>query len=68
MRIRLEHKTLADGRFHVVTSPDLKGFHVSAATREEAEREAFAMLALIRRERGASDVPVAVEYSDECAA
>ena len=46
-RIRFEHRLL-DGRHHVITSPDLKGFHVSADSREQAEREALAVLALIR--------------------
>lgn len=43
-RIRLEHSTLADGRFHVFTSPDLKGLHVSGESLAGAQREAIAVV------------------------
>ncbi len=46
-RIRLEHKKV--GEYHVVTSPDIIGFHVTGKTEEEAERAAVAVLDFIRR-------------------
>lgn len=60
-RIRFEHRLL-DGRFHVITSPDLKGFHVTGDSQEEAEREALAVLALIRQQKNEHTVLKAVEY------
>lgn len=42
--VRLVHKTLLDGRFHVFTSPDVKGFHVAMETLGAAKREAIAVL------------------------
>lgn len=56
-RIRLVHKTLLDGRFHVFTSPDLKGFHVSSESLAEAQREAFVVLDRIARRRD-TELPV----------
>ena len=68
MRIRLEYKTILDGRYHVFTSPDLKGLYVTGETLEDAEREAYAMIALIRKQRGSSAVPTAIEFAEELAA
>lgn len=42
--VRLVHKTLLDGRYHVFTSPDVKGFHVAMETMASAKREAIAVL------------------------
>lgn len=49
---RLVHRTLGDGRFHVYTSPDLKGLHVTGDTRDEARQEAVVVLGLIAARRG----------------
>ncbi len=46
-RIRFDHKTL--GRLHVITSPDIVGFHVTGNTEQEAERAAIAVLDFLRR-------------------
>lgn len=51
MRIRLEHKTLLNGRYHVITSPDMKGLHVSGPTQEEAERRALSILETLKGTR-----------------
>ena len=50
MRIRFEHQTLSPGQ-HAVTSPDVKGFCIVAATPKEAIDQAVEMLILIRRRR-----------------
>ena len=42
--VRLVHKTLLDGRYHVYTSPDVQGFHVAMDTIADAKREAIAVL------------------------
>lgn len=42
--VRLVHKTLLDGRYHVYTSPDVQGFHVAMETIADAKREAIAVL------------------------
>ena len=68
MRIRFEHKTTLYGRYHLFTSPDIKGFYVTGETLEEAEREAYAMISLIRKEQGLSAVPTAIEFAEELAA
>lgn len=52
-RVHLVHKTLLDGRYHVFTSPDVRGFHVSMETLADAQREAIAVLDEIAREEGA---------------
>ena len=49
--IRFNHKVLGDRRFHVITSPDLPGLHVTADSREQAEREAVDVVAMIMRKR-----------------
>ena len=64
-RIRLEHKML-EGRYHVYTSPDVKGFHVSSDTLAGAQREAIAVLDAIARHQGVG--PPAVEFSEQLAA
>jgi hypothetical protein len=46
-RIRFEHEDLAG--FHVITSPDIVGFHVSGKTPEEAERAAVTIVDYLRR-------------------
>lgn len=60
--IRLDHRVL-DGRYHVYTSPDLKGLHVAADTKAEAQRKAITVLHAIAAELGAS-APV-VEFREE---
>jgi hypothetical protein len=47
-RIRFEHKVV--GGLHVITSPDIIGFHVTGRTEEEAERAAVAVLDFLRRQ------------------
>lgn len=42
--VRLVHKTLLEGRYHVFTSPDVQGFHVAMETLAAAKREAIAVL------------------------
>ena len=59
-RIRLVHKTLLDGRYHVFTSPDLKGLHVSHESLAKAQREVLVVLDRIARRRGAE--PPIVEF------
>jgi hypothetical protein len=54
--VRLVHKVL-DG-YHVFTSPDLKGLHVSAPTEAAAQLEAVKVLHVIAQELGA-EPPVA---------
>ena len=49
--VRLVHKVL-EGRYHVYTSPDVKGLHVTADTQAEAQRSAISMLHLIAKELG----------------
>lgn len=56
-RVRLVHKTLLDGRYHVFTSPDVRGLHISMNTLAAAQREAIAVLDQIARDDG-SDSPV----------
>lgn len=64
MRIRLDHKTTLDGRYHVITSPDVKGLYVTGADRAEALRELDQVLALVRNDSGEpEEVPVAIEYA-----
>lgn len=50
-RVRLVHKVL-DGRFHVYTSPDLRGLHVAADTQAEAQRKAMSVVHAIAQELG----------------
>lgn len=50
-RIRFEHQTLATGQ-HAVTSPDIKGFCIVAATPEQAVDQAMEMLMVMRRRNG----------------
>lgn len=42
--VRLVHKTLLDGRYHVYTSPDVQGLHATSQTLAGAQREAIAIL------------------------
>jgi predicted RNase H-like HicB family nuclease len=55
LRIRFEHKTVENGLYHVITSPDVKGLCATAATLREAEQEALAQLSLIRQARGEAE-------------
>lgn len=55
MRIRFDHKTIEDGLYHVITSPDVRGLCATAATLREAEQEALAQLSLIREARGEAE-------------
>lgn len=52
-RIRLIYKTLLDGRYHVFTSPDLKGLHISSESLAGAQREAITVIDAIAKRRGA---------------
>lgn len=63
--VRLVHRTLLEGRFHVYTSPDVKGLHASSETMAGAQREAIAILDIFAAEEG-SDRPV-VSFEDEAA-
>lgn len=45
------HKVL-DGRFHVYTSPDMRGLHVAADTQAEAQRQAMSVVHAIAEELG----------------
>lgn len=49
MSYRFEHKIVAG--HHVITSPDVKGFHVSAPTRAEAEARVAPVLAAVLEAR-----------------
>ena len=49
--VRLEHRLLG-GRYHVFTSPDLRGLHVTADTLEEARSAVVEVLHAIAAERG----------------
>lgn len=51
--VRLYHKTLLDGRYHVYTSPDVQGFHAVSETIGGAKREAIAVLDKIAELEGA---------------
>lgn len=54
--VRLEHGFIQELGLYQITSPDIKGFYITAQTKDEAEREALNMLALIRfRSGGSSD-------------
>lgn len=55
MRIRFDHKTIEDGLYYVITSPDVRGLCATAATLREAEQEALAQLSLIRQARGEAE-------------
>lgn len=61
--VRLVHHTLLDGRFHVYTSPDIKGLHVTADTMPDAQREAISVVDVIAEMNG-WDKPV-VSFSEE---
>ena len=50
-KVRFEHGTIPEIGMHRITSPDIRGFHITGKTYEEAEREALAMVALIRSRR-----------------
>lgn len=43
---RFDHEVVQG--VHVVTSPDVQGLSVTASTREEAERQAYDVLAFIK--------------------
>ena len=62
-RIRFLHKELDSGQ-HSITSPDLKGFCIVAATETEAVKQAIDMLEVIRSRRGNANHErvVAVEF------
>lgn len=61
--VRLVHKTLLDGRYHVYTSPDVKGLHASSQTMAGAQREAIALLDVFAAQERA-ERPV-VSFVDE---
>lgn len=62
-RVRLVYHTLGDGRFHVYTSPDMKGVHVAADSKADAQRRAISVVDAISERRG-RDKPV-VSFEDE---
>lgn len=67
--VRLVHKTLLDGRYHVYTSPDVQGFHVAMETIAAAKREAIAVLDLLAEMDGVQKPDFAfVEDADRRAA
>jgi predicted RNase H-like HicB family nuclease len=49
--VRLVHRLLV-GRYHVYTSPDLEGLHVTADTQEDARDAVIQVLDAIASERG----------------
>lgn len=54
--VRFEHGFISELGLFEITSPDIAGFHITAPTRDAAEREALAMLASIRsRQSGATE-------------
>jgi len=55
LRIRLDHKTIENGLYHVITSPDVRGLCATAGTLREAEQEALAQLSLIRQAEGKAE-------------
>jgi hypothetical protein len=55
LRIRFDHKTIENGLYHVITSPDVKGLCATAGTLREAEQESLAQLSLIREARGEAE-------------
>jgi predicted RNase H-like HicB family nuclease len=62
-RIELVYGTA--GRFHTVTSPDVKGLYATGETREEAQREALALIQKIHEVRGRkTEMLTALEYED----
>ena len=58
-RVRLVHKVL-EGRFHVYTSPEVKGLHASADTEADAQRQAMALVDFFAKRWGVA-IPV-VEF------
>jgi hypothetical protein len=63
--VRLVHKTLLGGRYHVYTSPDVQGLHATSESMAGAQREAIALLDLLAKHEGA-ERPV-VEFVDNSA-
>ncbi len=63
-KIRFEHGFIPEIGMHRITSPDIRGFHITGKTYEEAEREALAMVALIQSHRasGSRGKLAAVEF------
>ena len=51
MNVRLMHKTIMGGRYHVITSPDEKGLFIAAPSEAAARTEADAVLRIIRNDR-----------------
>lgn len=66
-RVRLVHKTVLDGRYHVFTSPDVKGLHATSDTMAGAQREAIAILDLLAKEEGVARPVVEFEGALEAA-
>lgn len=64
-RVRLVHKTLLEGRFHVYTSPDVQGLHASSETMAGAQREAIALLDAFARHEGAERPVVEFVHATE---
>jgi hypothetical protein len=54
LRIRLDHKTIENGLYHVITS-HVRGLCATAGTLREAEQEALAQLSLIRQAEGKAE-------------
>lgn len=61
--VRLVHKTVLDGRYHVYTSPDLKGFNATAETLARAQRAAIAILDFLSKREGVA--PPSFEFLEE---
>lgn len=67
-RVTFEHKSLLGSGQHAITSPEIKGFCIVADSREDAERRAIDMLALIQSQ-GLTPYGklTAIEYESEAA-
>ncbi len=68
MRVRLTYGKTKDGRYHTVTSPDVKGLFVTGETRGQAAREAMILVQEIRTIQGRGEAVVtSLEFSDRAA-
>ena len=61
--IRLIHRTLLEGRFHVYTSPDVAGLHAADESLAGAQRMAIAMVDFLADRDGVQRP--SVEFSEE---
>lgn len=59
--VRLVHTMLLDQRYHVYTSPDVRGLHASSDTMAGAQREAIALLDVMAAHEGAERPVVTFE-------